>query len=319
MKKQPLEAQFIDEVSKGNFELALDLLPASNELHKPFSNALSNAAYDQGLAAYAFMLFLLTKTPSIPNYVDVSYIASMDINYLIGAYEASAHHARMAFEASLPSKPGVGETLLFLYELPEKPISVAEAVYVAKKILEVEPENERVKEILQEIRGRTDEPLAPPRNEREQLERLIRGGLLTKAKEFMPAVIKRELHQILFYLGCEERNLCAYTFAWFLMQEQEDAELHYIAYRIVTQAWPPINMKGCHATGAFHLRRAMHLDPTNVKYAEHFLMLHTPPQQPSDVISNEEAEAVARRILALKHGTFSAAAKRVLRKLGKIE
>ena len=103
------------------------------------------------------------------------------------------------------------------------------------------------------------------------------------------------------------------------MQEQEVEELHYIAYRIVTQAWRPSNMKGCYETGAFHLRRAMQLAPDNIKYAEHFLMLHTPPQQVSHLIDDEEAEAVARRTLASRAGTFSVLAKRVLRKIGKTE
>ena len=319
MKKQPLEKQFIDEVSKGNFDLALDLLPTLDELTEPARSVLSNAAYDANLAAYAFMLFLLTKTRAISIYQEACFMAQMSINYLNGAYESSAHHARMAFEASLPQNPIIGGTLLCLYKLPEQPISTAEAVYVAKKILGVEPENECVKEMLQEILGRTDEPASPPRNEREQLERLICRGLLTKAKEFLPAVTTRELYQILLYLGCEERNLCAYTFAWFLMQEKEDAELHYIAYRIVTQAWIPLDMKGCHATGAFHLRRAMQLDPTNVKYAEHFLMLHTPPQYPPHLIDDDEAEAVARNALSLKADTYPHPADWVLQKLGKAE
>ena len=319
MKKQPLEKQFIDEISQGNFEEGLELLPTLDELTEPVRSVLSNAAYDANLAAYAFMLFLLTKTRAISIYQEACFMAQMSINYLNGAYESSAHHARMAFEASLPQNPIIGGTLLCLYILPEQPISTAEAVYVAKKILAVEPENDRVKEILQEALSRADEPVAPPRNERDQLERLIRQGLFTKAKELLPSLSTRELHEILIYLGCEERNLCAYTFIWFLMQEQEAAELHYIAYRIITLAWPPLNMKGCHATGAFHLRRAMHLDSANIKYAEHFLMLHTPPPHPSNVINDEVAESIARRTLSLEAGVFSAAAKRVLRSLGKTE
>ena len=320
MEKHTLEKQLIDQISKGNFERALDLLPLSGELPKVLRSALSDAAYDPNLAAYAFTLFLLTKDELPSNHEKASYIVSTDINYLVGAYEASAHHARKAFESATQDNPLVGAiALVALYVLPEQPISKSEAVDVAEKILIVDPENYFAQEALRVAALRTDEPIAPLRNDREQLELLIREGLLTKAKEFMPAVTKRELHQILLYLGCEERNLCAYTFTWVLMQAQEDAELDYIAYRIVTQAWIPLDMKGCYATAAFHLRRAMHLDPTNVKYAEHFLMLHTPPQHPTHLIDDDEAEAVARNALSLKADTYPHPADWVLQKLGKAE
>lgn len=319
-----MATQFIDAVLLGNFEKAVILLPGLR-LIEPFNKALHREANDgPNFAAYAFLHFLMTrplpKEQRLECYSDVTVMLEFEIQYLVGAYETAAHYERMLFESpEFDNSLNGGKGLLLLYTYPEQPISTAEAIDVAKKILEMEPENAPIKKILQTALSRTDEPIALPRNEREQLERLIRGGLLSKAKELLPAISTRELYEVLLYLGCEERNLCAYTFTWFLMQEREDAELHYIAYRIVTLAWPPLNMKGCYATGAFHLRRAMHLDPTNIKYAEHFLMLHTPPEHSSHVIDDEEAEAIARRTLASKYGTFSAAAKRVLKKLGKSE
>ena len=319
-----MEAQFIHAILLGNFEKAISFLPALR-LIEPFNKALHREANDYpNFAAYAFLHFLMSKPLPVEQrlecYTDATVMLEFEIQYLVGAYKTAAHYERMLFESSqFDDSLNGGKGLLLLYTYPEQRISTAEAITVARKVLEMEPENDLIKKVLQEALRRTDEPVTPPRNEREQLERLIRWGLLTKAKEFMPAVSKRELYQILLYLGCEERNLCAYTFTWFLMQEQEDAELHYIAYRIVTQAWIPLDMKGCHPTGAFHLRRAMHLDTTNVKYAEHFLMLHTPPQPPSDVISNEEAEMVARKALALKSDTYPHPADWVLERLGKTE
>lgn len=314
--------QLIKEVFKGNFEGASKLLRNFCALPAMVSNMLFAAAHDDAnFISYAFLLFLISKAQTISNYTEACVMLQKALSYLPGAYKAAAHHARIVFFDLSRHDPIYGSQFLSLYGLPEEPITAEEALCVAKKILHVEPENQIAKEIIQKAAARLEEPITPPRNERDQLERLIRAGLLIQAKTFsvMSSFSTQELHEIILYLGCEERNLCAYTFTWVLMQEREQAELHYIAYRIVTQAWTSTNLAGCYTTGAYHLRRAMHLDPTNVKYAEHFLLLHTPPQQPSDVISNAEAEAVARRILALKHGTFSAAAKRVLRKLGKIE
>ena len=108
----------------------------------------------------------------------------------------------------------------------------------------------------------------------EQLESLIMRGCFSAAAELLNGVTsKRELYKILLYLGGEERYFCAYAFTWFLMQnDKEDAELHYIAYRIVTQNWPFL-LNNCYAVAAFHLRRAMFLSPENKKYLKPLMQI----------------------------------------------
>ena len=171
-------------------------------------------------------------------------------------------------------------------------------------------------EALKDAVERKEDPIVLSRNEREQFEQHILAGKFTQAKQLLGVISERELHAVLIYLGCEERNLCAYAFTWFLMQEKEDAEVHYLAYRFVTQAYSR-NLTGCDATGIFHLRRAMALEPQNEKYVEHFLMLHTPPMVPTALISDNEAENVAKH--ALDRDRFNVVATNILKKMGRYD
>lgn len=272
------------------------------------------ASHDSNICSYAFALFLISTEKSVLFHGFASLITEMGICYLKGAYEASAYHARVIFELSRLNDPTNDGGIFCLCGYPERPIRAEEAVAVAHEILVHDPNNKFALEVINESAEWVEDPLVPPRNESEQLEQYIIAGKFTQAKELLSAVSTRELYAMLLCLGCEERNLCAYAFTWYLMQEKEEAELHYLAYRIVTLAYPR-NMNGCDAVGLFHLRRAMALDHENEKYVEHFLMLHTPAMGPTPLISDDEAEKIAKQ--SIERDNCNMVATNLLKKLGR--
>ncbi len=304
---------FIQAVKAGNFDEAKKEMSTLSD--KKLSDTLFLLAYDDSnICSYAFALFLLSKNNSIASHRLAMLIPHMGIMYLPCAYSAAAYHAREIFEMSRSADPTDDGGILFLCIYPERTIRRDEAIEVAQEILKYDPNDHWALRVMEESPGWVEDPLVPARNDREQLEQYIVAGKFTQAKELLSAVSTRELHAMLLYLGCEERNLCAYAFTWYLMQEKEQAELHYLAYRIVTLAYAR-NMNGCDAAGLFHLKRAMALEPENEKYIEHFLMLHTPPLGRTLLISDDEAEMVAKQ--ALKKHQCSVFGQKVLEKLGR--
>lgn len=306
---------FVKAVKAGAFDEAQKQM--SNFSDQKIRDTLHGLAYDDSdICSYAFALFLLLKENSIRLHDFAFLIADMGINYLPGAYAAAAYHARAVYEFSRQDDPANDGGLLSLFHYPETPIRAEEAVFVAKQVLEHNPTYWLALEALKDAVERKEDPLVAPCNDCEQLEQYIVAGKFIKAKELLSAVSTRELYSMILYLGCEERNLCAYAFTWYLMQEKEQAELHYLAYRIVTLAYAR-NMNGCDATGLFHIKRAMALEPENEKYVECFLMLHTPPMEPTKLISDDEVVAVATS--ALERDNCNVVAIKTLRKLGRLD
>lgn len=309
---------FVQQVKTGNFSVACKY--ASSLSEKEIRDVLFSLIFpEHNFCAYAFAEFLVSTNDNIYFNSLAGDIAGIGINYLNGAYSVQAAHSRREIELSQPHDPLNDGGLFFLFYYPAGPIRSEEVVPLAQKILEQDPNNQQALKVLdyaaEYAAKNTKDPLVLPRNEREELEQYILAGKFTQAKQLFSAVSMRELHEILVYLGCEERNLCAYAFIWFLMKEKEDAELHYLAYRIVMQAYS-MKLSGCDAVGIFHLRRAMALEPESEKYMEHFLMLHTPPMGPTPLISDDEAERVATQ--ALKQHRWNSVVTNTLRKMNRL-
>lgn len=288
-----MKEQFIQAVIAGKFDEALKLVESFSE--KELESYLYILADDESnLCAYAFSCFLLLKREVIFYHKLAYLIIGFACPYLKGSAEAASHHARRIFELSLPDNPAEGARILSLFDTPDKPIEEEEAIYVAQIMLEKDPLNEQALQIISLLKNHQKVSLSGPFNDRQHLEYLVIKGKLLLAKQKLLSFGQQVWVDVVIYLAYEERNVCAYTFVWFLMQEEETAYLHYLAYRIVIAAFP-IQLAGCDAVALFHIKRAMQLEPANEKYREHFIMLHTPPLGPSTLISADEVEKVIKQ------------------------
>jgi len=106
-----------------------------------------NLAYDsESVAVYSFLRYVTEKNKK-------QFWLELTIDVLInplcfieGAYSIALFHARELLDMNLSIKNM--ERILFFYNIPEKIVDYTEAVLIAKKILEIEPNNEVAQEIL---------------------------------------------------------------------------------------------------------------------------------------------------------------------------
>ncbi|WP_129692463.1 hypothetical protein [Gottfriedia acidiceleris] len=142
---------FKDAILSGDFNRAREL--ASNMDEESVLEALFLIAYEEeSIAPYGFANFQLLKEETSENHYMISFILSMALNYLEGAYQTSFHHAKKATELS-PNDNSYKEYLLYFNALPERLLSNEEAIEIANSILENDPINITALNVINELRN----------------------------------------------------------------------------------------------------------------------------------------------------------------------
>ncbi|WP_088012311.1 hypothetical protein [Gottfriedia acidiceleris] len=142
---------FKDAILSGDFIKAREL--SSNMDGESLLEELFLIAYEEeSIAPYAFANFQLLEEESSENHYMISFILSMALNYLEGAYQASFHHAKKAMELS-PEDNSYKEYILYFNKLPERLLSNEEAIEVANSILENDPINTTALSVINELKN----------------------------------------------------------------------------------------------------------------------------------------------------------------------
>lgn len=104
-------------------------------------------AYDsESIAIYSFVRYMVEKYKT-QFWLELSIdIMINPLCFVEGAYSIALFHAKELLEMDLSIKNL--ERILFFYNIPEKLIDDAEAEAIAKKIIELEPENIVALEVL---------------------------------------------------------------------------------------------------------------------------------------------------------------------------
>ena len=130
---------FKQAIVRGDFSKAKHLSIHMNL--EALTDTLYLIAYDnETIAPYGFVNYLLLDKESSELHYLASYLLSMGLNHLEGAYQTAFFHAKKAVELS-PNDNSYKEYLLLFYEIPEQLLTKEEATDIAKKILEKDPEN----------------------------------------------------------------------------------------------------------------------------------------------------------------------------------
>jgi tetratricopeptide (TPR) repeat protein len=113
-----------------------------------FGDLILKIAFDEGnLCSYTFISYLLLEEESSELHYLASEVLALAFCHLEGAYASALYHARRAATLS-PEDVSYLEYLLFFHEIPEKLIDKEEAIQIAKKIIESDPENLAAKRVL---------------------------------------------------------------------------------------------------------------------------------------------------------------------------
>jgi hypothetical protein len=95
--------------------------------------------------------------------------------------------------------------------------------------------------------------------------------------------------------GFDSNSITAYTFAWQLIHEEESADHHFMASTLMATAL--CHIPGGYATALYHARRAIELNPEDIELWEWLLFFY---EIPDSLVSREEAEAIAKKVLVVK-------------------
>lgn len=126
---------------------------------------------------------------------------------------------------------------------------------------------------------------------KDELKELISKGEFIKAKSIISNVKQDEIETILFEIGCDEENICAYSFICFLMMKDENVEYHCMASSLLNIAFP--YLVGAYETSLHHIRRAIELDPKNMELKRTLLFFNDIPEK---LVSDEEVSIILDEI-----------------------
>lgn len=271
-------------------------------------------AYEKkNFSIYGFILFIVNGSESsFFSHHDARIIIEMGFSYLPGAYAAAAYHARETFAQVQQHDPTDDGGLFGIFEYPETPLRADEIVPLARKILEIDPGNEGALQALQNAL-RPEDVLRKNHSVAEDFLHQVSVGRFVQARELSLELGIEQRNALLLYLGCELYNATAYTFVWYLLYERNDAELHYLAHRIVLESFRMYLLTGCESLALFHIKQAMELDTQNEKYINHYLLLQHILPASKGIDAPSTVLKIAREALLMNK--FNSIAARVMKTL----
>lgn len=131
---------------------------------------------------------------------------------------------------------------------------------------------------------------------KEQLQQLLSKGHFEEANNLIKRLDFHVVQDLLVEIAFDDEDEATYLFVVYLMEQQELAIYHDLAYLLMAQ--PLCHLERAYYTAYKHAKRAVELtDYTDILLLENLLFLHGVPDQ---VVSDEEAADVAQRILILE-------------------
>lgn len=131
---------------------------------------------------------------------------------------------------------------------------------------------------------------------KEKLQQLLSNGHFDEAKNLIKRLDFHVFEELLVEIASDDGDISNYLFVVYLLEQQELASYHDLAYLLMAQ--PLCHLEGAYFTAYKHAKRAVELtDYTDVLLLENLLFLHGVPDQ---VVSDEEAADIAQKIVILK-------------------
>lgn len=129
-------------------------------------------------------------------------------------------------------------------------------------------------------------------NPKDKLNYELINGNFFEAKFWASKLTDKEMFDCLMRIAFENQNILSYVFVTYLISIDNTAELHSLASDILGS--PLCHLNGAYQGALFHARRALELDPNNIRYKEWILFFYEIPDR---LVSREEAEKIASDIL----------------------
>lgn len=136
-------------ILKGDFDQAKKIV--DNLSYEELDGELTEIAFNHSsISNYTFIMSLLIEQEKVGLHEIAFDMLVNPLCHIEGAYYAALYHARRCIELSGQQDAGYLSYLLFLHDVPDKVVSNEEARVAAKKILELDPDNEVAQNFLTE-------------------------------------------------------------------------------------------------------------------------------------------------------------------------
>ncbi|CAG9622311.1 hypothetical protein [Sutcliffiella rhizosphaerae] len=127
------------------------------------------------------------------------------------------------------------------------------------------------------------------------LESLIITGRFSEAKDIFHNMTEEESFDKLVEFTFDTLSITNYSFVVSLLSENENEQLHDLAYLLLSQ--PLCHIEGAYQSALHHAKKAAELtDYQDVGFMENLLFLHSVPDK---VLRDAEAKEIATKILAI--------------------
>ena len=131
---------------------------------------------------------------------------------------------------------------------------------------------------------------------KEKLQQLISNAHFEEASQLIKRLDFHVFEELLVEIAFDNEDVSNYLFVVYLLEQQELASYHDLAYLLMAQ--PLCHLEQAYFTAYKHAKRAVELtDGTDVLLLENLLFLHGVPDQ---VMSDEEEANVAQKIVRLE-------------------
>jgi hypothetical protein len=279
----------------GNF-FAIKELFSDLSLQERHLKLVTLAAKSDSIAIYTGACFFILGTQTAETHHAASVIMAAVLVYYNGAYSSGLLHARCMIEYD-PNDYTNYEWLLFFYAIPDNLVACREAYDCAQKILTIQEGNSLALKTKKEVEYRwlnnMPEPIqyVPQDDEYPEFVELMHTGFYQQAKALMDIYSWDEQKKILYILMERHQSVAFYTYAFFMLLDQEAGRGHLLAGELLMQLK---EVTGVQSGALFHARRAVELEPQVVTYLE-FLLSFYALSEP--LLTDEEAVACAQKIL----------------------
>ena len=179
-----LKAEVKSEILRGSYSSAY--LLCENLPQSEIEDVLHSIAYSDNILAYGFCCYILMHTPTAENHILASTICATGCD-IIGSYTLAYHHGKEAVRLSNEIK--YKEYMLGLYTVPDIEMSIEEAIGIANKILELEPDNELALSFIDAKYQPLGFPGLVPKQRVSIPSKDKKGKSMTKRQEIMLTVL----------------------------------------------------------------------------------------------------------------------------------
>ncbi len=275
-------------------EIALaGLLPQDRKLE-----LITLACQLESIAVYTAACFFILKSEDAEAHHTASMIISGALVDFKGAYSSGLFHARKMIELNSDDYLNF-EWGIFFYRIPENLVTRNEAYEYAQKIISMNAQHKLALDTKSEIESAwlhgAPEPkqYIPHDEEYPEFIKLVHTGFYEEAKNVLKDYTIDQIAALLHILMDRHQSVALYTYAFFMLLDQETAQGHVLVGRLLLQLK---NVCGAQSGALFHARRAVELEPHSLLTLE-FLLVFYALSEP--LLTDDEACVYAQQLLAI--------------------